>query len=92
MLNEMSASEHAAWQAYFSIEPMPAARADIRSAEIMRAVLYAAGAKSVPALSRLVPDYWRERAPGERQAPQQIESTMRLIFAARRKPNDHDSR
>jgi hypothetical protein len=82
MLDEMSAAEFASWEAFFSIEPMPEKRADLRAAEIMRSILWAAGAKSVPALSRLVPDWWSERTRA-RQSPEEIESTFALIKAAR---------
>lgn len=79
----MSNAEYARWQAYFTIEPFPALRQDRRAAEIMRAVLAAAGVKRVPKIMELLPDWWDEL--DERQSPEQIAAAMKQITARKRK-------
>lgn len=83
MRAQMSAREYARWVAFFSIEPMPALRADRRAAEIKQAVLAAAGMKHLPTITDLIPDWWDELHP--QQTPEQIQRMMAGILARKKK-------
>jgi hypothetical protein len=84
MLARMSMSEYVHWQAIYNVEPFPEERADIRAAEQLRMTLIAAGAKQLPKISELLPDYWGEHQTPQ-QTPEQIKSNMQLVKAANKK-------
>ena len=80
----MSNSEYVHWQAIYSVEPFPEERADQRTAELLRMTMIAAGAKKLPKISDLMPDWWGERVP-EQQTPEQIRANMAIVKAAKKK-------
>lgn len=85
MRENMSAAEYAEWQAFFSIEPMPALRADRRTAELKQVILATAGAKRVPKLAELLPDWWEEISA--KQTPAQIAANLALALPRKKKKN-----
>lgn len=74
----MSAAEFADWAAFFDIEPMPQTRADIRSAQIVQAILYT-GTRVKKPLKEIMADWWGDYS---QQTPEQIKRAMRTIAAA----------
>lgn len=84
MLAGMTMSEYIHWQAIFETEPFPEERADLRTAEQLRMMLITAGAKEIPAISDLIPDWWGEKR-SRTQTPEQIKANMNIIKAATKK-------
>lgn len=84
MLAGMTISEYIHWQAIYEIEPFPEERADLRTAEILRMTLVAAGAKKTPDISEFMPDWWGERKPRV-QSPEQMKANLNIIKAATKK-------
>ncbi len=84
MLAGMTHSEYVHWIAIYETEPFPEERADLRTAEILRMQLIVAGAKKVPEIADLMPDWWNER-PARTQTPEQMKANLTLIQAASKK-------
>lgn len=84
MLAGISYSEYVHWQAIYSVEPFPEERADQRTAELLRMTLIAAGAKKLPNITDLMPDWWGEHKPHV-QTPEQMKANMNIIMAATKK-------
>jgi len=84
MLEGMSMSEYIHWHAVYEVEPFPEEREDMRTAELLRMMLVTAGAKKLPELHELIPDWWAERKPIQ-QTPAQIKANMQIVKAANRK-------
>ncbi len=84
MLAGMTHSEYIQWATIYETEPFPEERADLRTAEILRMQLIAAGAKQIPTIADLLPDYWGERTE-RKQSPEQMKANMNLIKAATKK-------
>lgn len=80
MLTGLSASEYAHWQAIYSVEPFPEERADLRTAEVIQALMLGR-VKQLPNISDLVHDYWGE-AKSREQSPAQMKANMDIIKAA----------
>jgi hypothetical protein len=84
MLAGMSMSEYVHWLAIYEVEPFPEEREDMRTAELLRMMLVAAGAKKIPTIAEFIPDWWAERKPTQ-QTPAQIKANIQLIKAASKK-------
>lgn len=84
MLAGMTASEYTHWQAIYETEPFPEDRADLRTAELLRMQLIAAGVKDLPAIADLLPDWWAEKRPRQ-QTVEQMKANMDIIKAATKK-------
>lgn len=80
MLAGMSAEEYSYWVEYFSIEPFPELRQDIRTAEIVQAII-ALGGKKPPSIEELLPDWWDESRRNAPDSPKVIESKMKMLAA-----------
>lgn len=80
MLAGLSASEYAHWQAIYSTEPFPEERADLRTAEVIQALMLGR-VKQLPNIADLIHDYWGEAKPRE-QTPAQMKAAMDVIKAA----------
>lgn len=81
MLDGLSASEYAHWQAIYATEPFPEERADRRAAQEMVNLRRALGDKGSFTVADFVPDFWDELKPKE-QSPAQMKANMDIIKAA----------
>ena len=80
MLCNMSMAEYINWQAIYATEPFPEERADLRSAEVIQALMLGR-VKQLPTIADLIHDYWGE-AKSREQSPEQMKANMDIIKAA----------
>ncbi|MBL0320700.1 MAG: hypothetical protein IPP74_15605 [Alphaproteobacteria bacterium] len=80
MLAGMDASEYVYWQAIYATEPFPEERADLRTAEVIQALMLGR-VKQLPNIADLIHDYWGE-AKSREQSPAQMKANMDIIKAA----------
>lgn len=85
MLAGMSHAEYVHWQAIYSVEPFPEARADRRTAEIVQALLLGRVEK-VPTVNELMKDFdWWGEHQASQQTPEQIRANMAIVKATKKK-------
>lgn len=77
MLETLSFDEYIRWLAYFSVEPFPEDRADIRNAQLIHAIYSMLGGKSK--VSDHIPNYWENIEQNAKQTPDEVVEKLRLL-------------
>jgi hypothetical protein len=81
MLHTLSHDEYISWMAYYSVEPFPEERADLRNATLIAAISAMLGGKGK--VDDLLVDYWRITAgKQQKQSPEEVASRLQALFAA----------
>jgi hypothetical protein len=78
MLNTLSYDEYISWMAYYSVEPFPEERADLRNATLIAAISAMLGGK--PKAKDFLFDYWKTEQQQQKQSPEEVLSKLKLIM------------
>jgi hypothetical protein len=77
MLNTLSYDEYISGISYYSVEPFPEERADLRNATLIAAISAMLGGK--PKAKDFIVDYWKT-AQEQKQSPEEVLSKLKLIM------------
>jgi hypothetical protein len=78
MLATMSHAEYVSWVAYYSVEPFPEERADLRNAMLISAVATMLGGR--PKTKDFIVDWWKTAGEQQNQSPEEVLSKLKLII------------
>jgi hypothetical protein len=78
MLETLSHDEYISWAAYYSVEPFPEERADLRNATLIASISAMLGGKT-KAKNFLV-DYWKTAPEQPKQSPEEVLSKLKMIM------------
>lgn len=80
MLANLSWKEYVSWQVFYSNEPFPEERADLRNALLVSTMInLKRGKKKMVQIKDFIPDFWNEKRT--KQAPEEIIKNAKLIHS-----------
>jgi hypothetical protein len=92
MLQTLSHAEYVDWLAYYSIEPFPEEREDLRHARLIAGIAEMVGGKKQN-IKDFMFDFWGDPQNTKEQSPEEVVSKLKTIFSAfaKRKESNDDS-